>query len=199
MNENIDINKLNQIKDLLREKEKISYDSQVKQNKIEMQLTKLETIKNNIINPKKKILPKIISFIVYDIVILSIIFSFINSIVNKFILTPLLITILYIGVLLISITGAYIASNLEKKIKKYYYKKKLNIISNKIKKKEEEKKLEIEKQKIIKKEITQKINSLDKQLPEIQTLDNNYKTNIKYTKNTKKIKIKCKIKNNKNH
>lgn len=184
------------IKKSLREKEKISFDSQVKQNKIEMQLTKLEAIKNNIINGKKNILSKIISFIVYDIIMLLIIILFISNIRNNFTLTPLLITTLYIGVLSIGMSGAYLATKIELKIKKYYQNKGLNIILNKIKVKEHEIKLEINKREIIKKEITQIINQLDNTTKDVPILNNDFKNVI--LKNNK-VLARVKRKNKEKH
>lgn len=190
MNENKDIKKLEQIKYHLRIKEKTIVNSQIKQNIKEKKFKKLEKRKNNIINNKKNIIFKIISFVIYNIIMLSIIFSFLSFILNNFVLTSTLIIGIYVSVISISVIGAYLSSRIEQKIKKYYYQKKLNIISNKLNKKKHEINLEIEKQEILKREITQTINCLDNIPPEPHVKNNNikYENNIVIPKVRKKVK-----------
>lgn len=199
MNENKEIQKLEKIKYSLREKEKMISNSQIKQNKIENQLNRLEIKINNIVNNKKNILLKILSFIVYDIIMLTIILSFLSTVINNLVLTPLLKTNIYIGLISISVAGAYISSKVEAKIEKRYHKKKLNIISSKIKEKHHEIELEINKQEIIKQEITQIINCLDNIMPETRESNYNHKKNIQYINNKEFPKIKSKTKHNKKH
>lgn len=199
MKGNLDINKLEEIKYYLRDKEKIILNSQIRQNKIENQLTKLNIKKQNIIKNKKTILQKIISFVIYDIIMLLVILLFTFNIINNITSASLLATLTYIGIISIGVSGAYLSSIIDKKIIKYYNKRRINTISNKIKDIEKEINLEKNKQEMIKKEITQTINNLNKEESDKQS-PNYYNENTIICKNKiSSPKIKSKINHNKNH
>ena len=199
MNENIEIQKLEEIKYYLREKERIILNSQIKRNKKEKELKMLQIKRNNIIKNKKNILSKIVSLIIYDAIMLLIIMLLVYSITNRVISNTLITILTYIIVTTISITGAYLSSIVETKIKKIYNKKKLIIISNKIVEKEKEIKFEIDKQEIIKKEITEVMNNLNSVTLETHEINSNYTNGIEYKNNKKDCKIKTKSKYDKKH
>lgn len=199
MIENKDIQKIEHIKYSLREKEQIILNSQIKQNKIENKIKRLEATRKNIINNKKNKLLKLISFIIYNVVMLLLVILFISNAIKYITSSPLLITSVYVGVLFISGTGAYLSSKIDKKIKKYYRINKLNVINNKIKQKQHEMAVEISMQNKLKKEITTIINYYDNITPEVPTSYHDSSNNIIHANNIQIPKVRSRIKHNKKY
>ena len=112
---------------------------------------------------------------------LSIIMLFIYYAINHFTTPSLLTTVIYIGTLFISVTGAYLLTKLESHIIKCHKTRKLNLISNKIKECQGKIELEIDKQKQIKKEISEIIDYLDNKSSQIKK-SHNFNSYISYKK-----------------
>ena len=178
----------------MTEKEKNIFNSQIKQHQIENALKRLENKRQNILYNKKSILSKILSFIIYDFFMLLIISTFIYNVINNFTSIPVLF-IVYTGVISLSLTGAYLSSAIEIKIRKRYNRKRLNIISNKIKDKKYKLNLEKEKIEKLKKEIRDSTNNLDNQTVNIYKTNDNNTNNIIYRNNNNNfVKTKNKVK-----
>ena len=158
-NKEKNINTLEKIKNKIKEQEEIILKSKMRQTKIENKIIKLEYIKEKILNKKKWRLRTIFSYITYDIVMISLLIFFIMRFINILPLSrtlelSLYIIQLYIGVAVISISGAYIFTKLDVLLNNYINKKKLAKITKLIHDKEEKLKLEINTQELTKKEIT---------------------------------------------
>lgn len=180
MDKNKEIKKSELIKNELREKQKIISGLQTKKFRLEIK-------KNNIEKGKKNILSKIISYLLYDLIMI-IIFVFCLSrfsstlyITNQAFKT-LYIVSLYISLITISILGAYLSNKIERYLKKTYISKKLNIVKNKIEYYNRIIQLEEEKQNLLTKELASILCEIDN-----ITSNNTYNTNKQQDYNYKQI------------
>lgn len=156
-------------KNILKENENEIMKSQINQNKLEDEIRKLEIKKDNIITGNKWILRNIISYKIYDAIMVSILLLFVTYFVNKFeliISTPKAIHVigLALGVVTISAIGVFVSEKILEKLKSYYRKKRITKISRRIKKKEFVLAQEINKQEKLKRDITNTMNRLDSNL-----------------------------------
>lgn len=183
MKEYNDIYDLEYKKNKIKIKEDIISKSQIRQHKLEIKIKKLKKLKENIVNKKTSILGKIFSYLIYDIVMITLLILLIGFSLDKLILTnsvKLIIYIIeiYIGVTIISISGAIVSSKIEVFFKEYLYKMRLNKITELIKRKEEDLQFEIDLQEQTKHDITNIINIYE----EAQEYEKN--SNIVYQNST---------------
>lgn len=195
MREYIGINNLEYKKNKIKDKEEVILKSQVKQNKLETKIKKLNKRKENIINKKTNLLEKIVSYLIYDIVIIVTLILFIKICINSLILTTsikLIIYIIemYIGVTVISITGAIISSKVETLLKEYLYKPRINKITEIIKIKEESLQTEINLQEEAKRDITKIMNNSEEYFKENIDIEHYYNTVDKNCSSTYKKKVR---------
>lgn len=153
-------------KKILIDKEEDIMRSQIKRNKLGEKIRKLELKKENIIKGNKWILGNIIFTAIYDIIMITILILFVIFFINKISLIILLSKTIYVigvslGVITISVIGAYISANIGEKLKSYCNQKRILSISKNIKEKEVLLSGEICKQENLKKEITNIMNDLD--------------------------------------
>lgn len=183
MKEYDDIYDLEYKKNKIKIKEDIISKSQIRQHKLEIKIKKLKKLKENIVNKKTSILGKIFSYLIYDIVMITLLILLIRFSLDKLILTNLVKLIIYIieiyiGVTIISISGAIVSSKIEVFFKEYLYKMRLNKITELIKRKEEDLQFEIDLQEQTKHDITNIINIYE----EAQEYEKN--SNIVYQNST---------------
>lgn len=153
-------------KKILNDKEEDIMKSQISQNKLEKKIRKLELKKQNIIKCNKWILGSIIFTAVYDVIMITILILFFILFTNKINLITLLNKKIYViglalGVVSISVIGAYASANIWEKLKHNYRQKWIFKISKRITEKEIHLNNEIYKQENLKKEITDIMNELD--------------------------------------
>ena len=175
---NINDEVLNVKKKLLCNKEKQIIKSQTIQNKLEDKIKKLKLKKEKIIKGNKWTLGNIVFTMVYDAIMATILILFVIWFTNKINLITALFRTIYIigvslGILTISVIGAYIAANICEKIKKYCNQKRILNISKLIKEKEILLSREISRQENLKKEITNIMNDLDDNM-EINDVENEH-------------------------
>lgn len=174
---NINDELLDKKKKILNNKEDEIMKSQIIQNKLEDKIRKLEIKKKNIIKGNKWLLGNIIYTSIYDTIMIMVLILFITTFTNKInLIIPLNNTIyvigLTLGVLTISMIGAYISANVRDKLKYYCSKKRVIKISERIKEKECLLEDEIKKQENMKKEITNIMNEFDNRI-DMNAIDNN--------------------------
>ena len=202
--------KTNLQKEALVGKERAILLSQIKKNKIENKIKRLELKKENICRGKQQKLTKFISSIIYSVLMLTVIILFVTNHIEKNLFSTITnikiyIAQIYIGVMTISIAGAYISAKIEDIIIKYYYSKQIVKILKKIRNKYNELYLEIDKQELLKKEITAIMNSFDNitksEVSETYKNIDNYCNKVDINKQNESninnnLKIKKKIKTN---
>ncbi len=178
MEENEKNESLEKIKNIIRIKEEKISKSQTRVNNLENNKNKLEKQKRSIKKGWRSIVSNILFYINYSLIILLILAAYIIPFIDilktvKAFEKTVCTLSLYIGVISISVLGAYAASKVELLLKNRKIKK-CSEISNKIESKEQEINKEKELQETLKKEITTTLNTLDIKEKEILLPEEKY-------------------------
>lgn len=156
---------LENIKNILKEKENEIMKFQINQNKLEDRINNLEQKKENILKENKRILGNIIFHMMYNIIMTLIIIIFVICFADKsqimskcYAFNSFFISL---GIVVISVTGTFVLSKIKQKLKRNFNQKIITKISKQIKDKQNEIKHIINKQELLKKDITNIMNKLD--------------------------------------